>query len=213
MTTTAAVPDLYRARRGKVELVDVPELLLAAVDGQGDPGGPEFAGAIKALYGLSYTAHFLAKKQLGTAPRVLPLEALWWVDDHAAMDTFTRVAMGEADPNDVDRSLWRWRAFIVQPEPLDEHLLAEALIAAEKKATAPMPRLEVSRWREGLSAQLLHVGPYSAEAPSIVALHEGLTSLGYRPRGRHHEIYLGDPRRSAPEKLRTILRHPVEPAG
>jgi hypothetical protein len=211
--TTTAVPDLYRARRGKVEIVDVPELLTAAVDGQGDPGGPEFARAIRALYGVSYTAHFMLKKRAGTAPRVLPLEALWWVDDHAAWDTFTRVAVGEADPDDVDRRLWRWRAFIVQAEPLDEHLLAEAVDAAARKATESLPAVVVSRWTEGLSAQVLHVGPYAAEAPSIVALHEGIAALGYRPRGRHHEIYLGDPRRSAPEKLRTILRHPVEPVG
>lgn len=211
--TTTAVPDLYRARRGKVEIVDVPDLLLASVDGEGDPNGPAFADAVRALYGVSYTAHFLLKKRAGAAPRVLPLEGLWWVDDHAAVDTFTRVATGEADVDDVDRGLWRWRAFMVQPAPLDDDLLAEAVDASARKATGPLPVVQVSHWCEGLSAQLLHVGPYAAEAPSIVALHEGIAALGYRPRGRHHEIYLGDPRRSAPEKLRTLLRHPVEPVG
>jgi len=210
---TAVLPERYRTRRGQVALVDVPELLLASVDGAGDPNGPEFADAVRALYGVSYTAHFLVKKRAGEAPRVLPLEGLWWVDDHAASDTFTRVAIGEAAVDDVDRALWRWRAFIVQPAPLDEDLLAEAVAAAARKATEPLPAVQVSRWCEGLSAQLLHVGPYAEEAPSIVALHEGIAALGYRPRGRHHEIYLGDPRRSAPEKLRTLLRHPVEPLG
>jgi hypothetical protein len=208
---TAVLPERYRARRGAVALVDVPELLLASVDGQGDPGGPAFAAAVKALYGVSYTAHFLLRSRTGDAPRVLPLEGLWWVDDHAASDTFTRVATGEASVDDVDRSLWRWRAFIVQPDPLDQDLLAEAVETAAQKADDPPPPVEVSRWCEGLSAELLHVGPYAAEAPSIIALHEGIAALGYRPRGRHHEIYLGDPRRSAPEKLRTLLRHPVEP--
>ncbi len=209
---TEALPERYRARRGAVARVDGPELLVAYVDGEGDPNGPAFADATRALYGVSYTAHFLQKVRSGEAPRVLPLEGLWWVEDHAAFDTFTRVATGEVDVDAVDRGLWRWRAFIVQPEPLDEDLLAEAVEAAARKATGPLPPVEVSRWCEGLSAQLLHVGPYAAEAPSIVTLHEGIAALGYRPRGRHHEIYLGDPRRSAPEKLRTVLRHPVEAA-
>jgi hypothetical protein len=211
MTTASSVLDLYRAHKGRVDVVDVPEILIAAVDGQGDPDGPEFAAAIQALYGVSYPAHFLAMKRLGEAPRVMPLEALWWVEDDAATDTFTQVATGEASVDDVDRSLWRWRAFIVQPAPLDEDVLAAAVDTAAQKNPAGPPVI-VERWHEGLSAQILHVGPYAAEAPSIVALHDGLTALGYRARGRHHEIYLGDPRRSAPEKLRTILRHPVEPA-
>jgi hypothetical protein len=212
MTSTSALPDLYRARQGRVDVVDVPEQLVVAVDGRGDPGGPEFAAAVQALYAVSYPAHFLVKKRLGEAPRVMPLEALWWVEDGAALDTFTRVATGEASVDDVDRSLWRWRAFIAQPAPIDEEVLAAAVDTAEQKDPAA-PRVTVERWREGRCAQLLHVGPYAAEAPSIVALHAGLAAQGYRPRGRHHEIYLGDPRRSAPEKLRTILRHPVEPAA
>jgi hypothetical protein len=211
MATAPSVLDLYRAVQGRVDLVDVPELLLAAVDGQGDPGGPDFAAAIQALYAVSYPAHFLAKKRYGEAPRVMPLEALWWVEDDDARDTFTRVATGEASVDDTDRSLWRWRAFIVQPAPLDEVVLAAAIGEATRKDPTK-PAVTVERWSEGLSAQLLHVGPCSAEAPSIVALHHGIAELGYRPRGRHHEIYLGDPRRSAPERLRTILRHPVEPA-
>ena len=211
MATAASVLDLYRGRKGRVDLVDVPELLLVAVDGHGDPGGPDFAAAIQALYGVSYPAHFLIKKRHGQAPRVMPLEALWWVEDDDARDTFTRVATGEADVEDTDRSLWRWRAFMVQPEPLDEIVLEEAIAEATRKDPT-RSAVTVERWREGLCAQIMHVGPYAAEAPSIVALHHGIAELGYRPRGRHHEIYLGDPRRSAPERLRTILRHPVEPA-
>lgn len=211
MATAASVLDLYRGRKGRVDLVDVPELLLVAVDGQGDPGGPDFAVAIQALYGVSYPAHFLIRKRHGQAPRVMPLEALWWVEDDDARDTFTRVATGEANVEDTDRSLWRWRAFMVQPDPLDEIVLEEAIAEATRKDPT-RSAVTVERWREGLCAQTMHVGPYAAEAPSIVALHRGIAELGYRPRGRHHEIYLGDPRRSAPERLRTILRHPVEPA-
>jgi hypothetical protein len=98
------------------------------------------------------------------------------------------------------------------PDPIDGELIAAATPEAASKKDLPGPaRLEYIRWAEGRCAQLLHIGPYAAEAPSIAALHEAIAEAGYRPRGRHHEIYLGDPRRSAPEKLRTIIRHPVEP--
>ena len=101
----------------------------------------------------------------------------------------------------------------MQPDPIDAELIAAATAeAAGKKDLPGLARLEYIRWAEGRCAQLLHIGPYAAEAPSIAALHEAIAEAGYRPRGRHHEIYLGDPRRSAPEKLRTIIRHPVEPA-
>lgn len=100
----------------------------------------------------------------------------------------------------------------MQPEPIDGELVAIAQAEAERKKSSPaLGRLRYERWAEGLSAQLLHVGPYADEAPSISRLHAAITDAGYRPRGHHHEIYLGDPRRSAPEKLRTILRQPVEP--
>jgi hypothetical protein len=100
---------------------------------------------------------------------------------------------------------------IMQPDPIDEHMVSRALEKARKKGLGGLEDLRYERWEEGRSAQLLHVGPYAEEGPSIVRLHEGIAAAGYRPRGRHHEIYLGDPRRSAPEKLRTLLRHPVEP--
>jgi len=211
-TSTLSLMELYRARATRVDLVDVPELLVVAVDGAGSPEGPAFAEAIQTLYPVSYGAHFLLKKRTGTAPRVMPLEALWWVDDQAAQDTFTLVATGQASVDDVDRALWRWRALIVQPEPVDEALLAEAVEGARVKAPA-IDRLYIERWHEGLAAQVLHVGPYAAEAPTIVRLHDAIAGLGYQARGRHHEIYLGDPRRSAPEKLRTIIRHPVQLIG
>jgi hypothetical protein len=202
--------DLYRAHAGRVELVDVPEFLVVAVDGQGSPDGPDFAAAIQALYSVSYGAHFLVRKRDGGAPRVMPLEALWWVDDAATQDTFTAVATGAASVDDVDRALWRWQALITQQEPINEAVLTEAIDGARSKAPTAIDRVRVTRWNEGLAAQVLHIGPYSTEGPSIIALHQGIAALGLRPRGRHHEIYLGDPRRSAPEKLRTLLRHPVE---
>lgn len=203
---------LYKARRGRVDLIAVPLLGYLVVAGQGDPNGPGFADAVQSLYAVSYGAHFLAKKELGQAPKVRPLEAQWWVDDPKQQDIVMAVALGGASMADTDRDDWRWQAMIMQPAPLDEGIIARAIDKAREKPLASLERLEYVCWEEGLCAQTLHVGPFADEAPTIVALHEGLTAAGYRPRGRHHEIYLSDPRRSAPEKLRTLLRHPVEPA-
>lgn len=208
--TVTTAESLLKARRGRVQIVDVPEFGFASVQGSGPPGGPEFTEAVQALYSVSYTAHFVAKKEFGEAPKVMPLEGLWWAGGPDGDELFTAVARGEAEIADSDRGSWNWQVMIMQPEPISAELFAQALAAATAKKPLPgHDRLRYLRWAEGLSAQLLHVGPYSAEAPSIVALHTGLEAAGYRARGRHHEIYLGDPRRSSPERLRTILRHPV----
>ena len=214
MTAVAtSYESLLKARKGEVDFVDVPEFGFAAVTGSGAPEGPEFAGALQALYAVSFGAHFRLKKQAGEAPRVMPLEALWGVGDPGQQDIVTAVALGRTTMADTDRDCWRWQAMIMQPEPIDAELIAAVLAEARRKKPAPgLSRVRYLRWAEGRCAQLLHVGPYAAEAPSIAALHEAITAAGCRPRGHHHEIYLGDPRRSAPAKLRTILRHPVEPA-
>ena len=213
MTTLATdLGLLYKARATRVDIVAVPELGCVAVDGTRDPEGGAFAAAIQALYTTSYGAHFLVKRRDGTAPRVMSLEAQWWVDDPAQQGLVQAVAAGEASMADTDRDGWHWRAMIIQPEPIDAAVVAEALEQARtKKALPALDQVRYLRWCEGLSAQLLHVGPYAAEAPTIARLHAGIAAAGYRPRGRHHEIYLGDPRRCAPERLRTILRQPVEP--
>jgi hypothetical protein len=204
MTTIAtSYESLLKVRKGAVDIVDVPEFGFAAVAGTGEPGGTEFTAAVQALYSVSYGAHFRLKKLTGQAPRVMPLEGLWWVDDQAQQDIVAAVARGEATMADSERGSWRWEAMIMQPEPIGAELIAAA--------AAEAARLRYIRWAEGRCAQLLHIGPYAAEAPSIVRLHDAIAAAGYRPRGRHHEIYLGDPRRGAPEKLRTIIRHPVEP--
>ena len=214
MTTIAtSYESLLKVGKGAVDIVDVPEFGFAAVTGTGEPGGAEFTGAVQALYSVSYGAHFRLKKLTGEAPRVMPLEGLWWVDDPAQQDIVAAVARGEATMADSERGSWRWETMIMQPEPIGAELIAAAAAkAAGKKDLPGLARLRYIRWAEGRCAQLLHIGPYAAEAPSIVRLHDAIAAVGYRPRGRHHEIYLGDPRRSAPEKLRTIIRHPVEPA-
>lgn len=212
MTQVTGFESLYKVRKGVVDIVTVPEFGYVLIDGLGAPDGPDFADAIQALYSVSYGAHFLLKKTRGAAPRVLPLEALWWVDDPEQQDILAAVALGKANMADSDRDRWRWRALIMQPDPIDGDVVTKAIGQARAKALPALGRLRYERWAEGRCAQLLHVGPYAAEEPSIRRLHEGIAAAGYRARGHHHEIYLGDPRRSAPEKLRTILRHPVEPA-
>jgi hypothetical protein len=205
---------LYEVRKGKVEFVDVPELAFVVVDGGGDPGGDAFSDAVQALHAVSYGAHFAVKKAGRAAPRVMSLEALWWVEGADAQATMERFAAGEASIGESDRDTWRWRAMILQLPPIDEDVIVAAVAEARtKKDIASLDALRVERWTEGPSAQIMHIGPYSAEAASVVALHAAIVEHGLRPRGRHHEIYLGDPRTSAPDRLRTILRQPVEPAG
>jgi hypothetical protein len=203
---------LLKTRKGAVDTVDVPEFGFAAVTGTGEPGGAEFTAAVQALYSVSYGAHFRLKKLTGEATRVMLLEAAWWVDDPGQQDIVAAVARGEAAMADSEHGSWRWQAMIMQPEPIGAELIAAAAAEAARKKNLPgLVRLRYARWAEGRCAQLLHIGPYAAEAPSIVRLHDAIAAAGYRPRGRHHEIYLSDPRRCVPEKLRTIIRHPVEP--
>lgn len=214
MTTTAQAPDaLYRVRKGRIDFVDVPDLGYLIVPGAGAPASTEFSDAVQALYTVSYGAHFLLRKRSGPSTRVMPLEALWWVDDADQLALVKAVAAGETTMATGDMTKWHWQAMIMQPDPIDADLLAEATAEARgKKTLAALNRLRYERWEEGRCAQLLHTGPYSAEGPSIAKLHRAIAEAGYRPRGRHHEIYLGDPRRSAPDRLRTIIRQPVGPA-
>lgn len=189
--------ELYAPPREPV-LVTVPELAYLMVDGRGDPNtSAQYRLAIEALYIVAFTAKFAVKRAGGPDFGVMPLEGLWWVEGASAFDP-------EA------KSRWSWTAMIMQPDPVTA---AIAELACEKAAAEhPLPALERLRFEpfaEGLSAQVLHIGPYAAEGPTIAGLHRYIAEHGYEPTGKHHEIYLGDPRRSAPERLRTIIRQPV----
>jgi hypothetical protein len=187
----------------------VPELLFASVDGAGAPAGDGFQQALHVLYAVSYGVHFALKKH-GVESHVHPLEACWTTADPAGSFA-AALARGGFAGGDMDA--WTWTAMIRQPDGTPDELVAEVVEAAGRRGDVPgLDRLQVGLWREGLCAQLLHVGPYADELPSVQRLHEFIVVSGLRPVGRHHEIYLGDPRRAAPEKLRTILRQPVEPA-
>lgn len=191
--------NLYSASTSKVDIVEVPTLRYLMVDGQGDPNNnPAFTAAIEALFSLSYTLKFAIKKgPVGLDYVVMPLEGQWWVDDLAAFSY-------------SDRSGWRWTAMVLQPDAVTPELVAEqTAVVAKKKNPAALSLVRFAELMEGSSAQVMHLGPFSEEPPTIERLHAEIAALGYRPVGKHHEIYLSDMNRTAPEKLRTILRQPV----
>jgi len=196
---------LYRPSAKHPAIVDVPELAFLMVDGRGDPETAEpYHQALEALYSVAYTLKFTLKKADPERDfKIAPLEGQWWGDE---------VAPTMADLQS-DRDAWNWTMMIAVPDAVTPAEVAAAREAAARKRDLPAaPLLRLERLEEGLAAQILHVGPYAEEAPTIERLHAFAAAEGYELRGRHHEIYLGDPRRTAPERLKTVLRHPVQPA-
>ncbi|MWB97203.1 GyrI-like domain-containing protein [Agromyces seonyuensis] len=195
---------LFTAPTADFVEVDVPELTHLALAGHGDPNtAPAYAEAVGALYAVSYSLKMTSKRSGGPDWTVAPLEGLW---DAADPSVFTRGRKTE----------WDWTMLILQPAHVDAAAFeaAVAAVATKKPELAePLARLELRRWTEGRSLQILHVGPYDDEAPTLARLHdEVMPERGLAFDGLHHEVYLGDPRRAAPEKLRTILRQPVRPS-
>ena len=191
---------LYSAPAKSPVIVEVPEMNFIMIDGSGDPNtSKEFQGAVEAVFSVSYTLKFMIKKgPLAIDYGVLPLEGAWWADD---MTAFTA----------GDKASWKWTLMVMQPEYVTAELFEQALVQARKKKNLPaLDRLRLEAFHEGLSAQLLHVGPFSAEGPAVERLHHYIEQNGYRRRGKHREIYLSDLRRANPEKLRTIIRQPIE---
>ncbi len=183
--------------------VEVPVFSFLMVDGHGDPNvAPGYGHAVEALYSVSYTLKFALKRgPEGLDYRVMPLEGLWWVPD---MSAFTI----------EDKSAWDWTMMIRQPEQVDEDLFEQALAKATRKKELPAANLlRLERFAEGLPAQVMHIGPYSAEGPTIQRLHAFIADQGYERAGKHHEIYLSDPRRAAPGKMKTVLRQPMAKSG
>src|SRR5690554_3006967 len=180
-------------------IVEVPPMRYLAVDGHGDPNTSHlYVEAIEALYSVSYALKFDSKKRLGRDFVVGPLEGLWRADDPAAF-----VAR--------DKGSWNWTMLISQPDWVTDEVVADAIDKVRvRKELAALDKLGVLALDEGLSVQILHRGPYDDEAPTLARLHEEyLPEHGLTFNGDHHEIYLSDARRTAPAKLRTILRQPV----
>ncbi len=189
---------LWQPPIGRFVIVDVPKMQFAMIDGQGDPNVSEdYKAAIQWLYGVSYTLKFASKRELGRDYTVPPLEGLWWADD---MEDFHR----------REKSRWRWTMMIMQPDWIARPMFEQAVAKVREKLGEPPACLRLEDYDEGLSVQAMHVGPYDAEGPTIARLHgEFLPQNGLVETGHHHEIYIGDPRRTAPERLKTILRQPV----
>lgn len=203
-----ACKSLYAPSAKEFAMVDVPMIRYLAIDGQGDPNVElAYIQAVEALYSVSYALKFHSKKVLGRDYVVAPLEGLWWAEDMAA---FTA-----GDGAERDKSGWDWTMMISQPEWITTDVVAEILEqVAAKKQLPGLRSIRVAELAEGLSVQILHVGSYDDEGPVLERLHhEFMPANNLVFNGKHHEIYLGDPRRAAPEKLRTILRQPVAPAG
>ena len=195
---------LYRPSAKEVAVVDVPPLQFVMIDGAIEPGespgtSPAFGQAMQALYGISYTLKFASKRRQEDPIdySVMALEALWWVED---------------DDFDITRpDNWHWTAMMMQPEHITNDMFREALgQLAKKKPDLALDLLRFETFHEELSVQIMHIGPYAEEPATIAKMDEFARENGYRMRDRHHEIYLGDPRRADPAKLKTVLRHPIE---
>jgi hypothetical protein len=191
--------DGYRARPGEFRLIDVPVQQYLTIDGQGDPNASAFAQAIETLYPVAYAMKFASKQQLGRDYVVPPLEGLWWAED---MDTFT-VAR--------DKSRWSWTLLNLVPDWLTAADLAAAVDrVAAKRRPGRLDDVGLHSLAEGRCVQTLHIGTFDDEAAVLDRMHhEFIPANGLRMVLRHHEIYLSDFRRVAPEKRRTILRQPV----
>lgn len=195
--------DSYRATRGRFRVLDLSERQYLMIDGHGDPNtAPAYREALEALYPVAYTLKFASKTELDLDYVVPPLEGLWWADD---MDAFTTRR---------DKSLWSWTMLLFVPEWIDQSRFAAAVEAVRAKSDPTrLDEVRLEPLTEGRCVQTLHVGSFDDEGPVLERMHdEFIPSQGLRRSGKHHEIYFSDVRRVAPEKWRTILRQPVEPA-
>jgi hypothetical protein len=190
----------YTARRDTFDVVTVPPMQFLMVDGHGDPNtSAAYANALQTIYPVAYALKFFSKKELGRDYVVMPLEALWWSDD---MDAFTLAR---------DKSRWDWTLMIMVPDWITGAHRDVAVEAIERKGGAPaLTELRLETYDEGLAVQTLHVGAYDDEGPVLDTMHRDfIPAQSLRMTGKHHEIYLSDPRRTSPDRLKTILRQPV----
>ncbi len=214
MSTTAVMFERPETRReemagrpGVVRFLHLPERTFVMVDGEGPPAEAAFTARMPGLYATAWSLRFALKRR-GAADKVGLLEGLWWTTD----GTTDLDSIFGGDPAVGDRATWRWTLMIALPDQATDIELETALEEGRRKLESPYrDGLRIEPFAEGDVAQLLHQGPYSAERSSIERLHAAIAAAGLRPVGRHHELYVGDPRRSAPERLRTILRQPVTP--
>lgn len=190
--------ELYRPSAKQVAVVEVPTFNYLMIDGRGDPNtAEEYKEAVETLYAVAYTLKFMIKKgEIGQDYVVMPLQGLWWVDNMAEF-------------NMERKEEWQWKMMILQPPPVSEAMVRAAIAQTAKKKNPPaLDKVRFASLHEGTAAQIMHIGPYAAEAPNIEKIHQFIAANGGQLRGKHHEIYLSDPRRTAAEKLKTIIRQP-----
>ena len=188
----------YNPTAKEVTLIDVPKMNFIMIDGQGAPESPQFAQSIQALYPIAYTIKFDKKKAGGPDFTVMVLEALWWAEN---MKVFM--------PETADRNKWQWTVIMLLPDFITRKDFENAVAAAQKKKDNPaLSKVRFESFTEGKSAQIMHIGPYSAEGPNIQKLHHKIVEIGGKLSGKHHEIYLSDPRRVTPDKMKTVVRQP-----
>ncbi|WBB68920.1 GyrI-like domain-containing protein [Micromonospora sp. WMMD812] len=192
--------DAYRAQQGRFRVVDVPDMRYLMIDGHGDPNtSPAFTEAVEALYPVAYKLKFASKRDLGRDYVVPPLEGLWWAEDMASF-TVAR-----------DKSRWHWTLMLMVPDWIDQTMFSTVVEQVRaKNQPARLDDVHLETLSEGRCVQTLHIGSFDDEADVLAQLHhEVIPNQGFRLVGTHHEIYLSDFRRVAPEKRRTILRQPV----
>jgi len=183
----------------KPNIINVPKAKFLAITGRGEPGGEAYRSALNALYTVAYTIKFKTKAQ-GKDFTVMGLEGLWWWDKPV-----TRLS--EAPP----REEWNWKSMILQPDFITEEMVEAAKEEAKaKKGLKDIDKIKLEAYEEGLSAQIMHIGPYSEEEPTIERLHAFIAENDFKMRLFHHEIYMSDHRRVPPEKWKTIIRQPIE---
>ena len=191
--------DLYNPPRKPV-IIDVPEMQFLMIDGKGDPNTAlEYQEALQALYPVAFTLKFMLKKTGVLDYTVPPLEGLWWAKN---MDVFTI---------DGRKDEWLWTMMIMQPQQVTQVQLKEAIDDVRRKKNPKLlDRIRLETYHEGLAVQIMHIGPYSEEGPIIQRMHQHAFDEGYKLHRKHHEIYLSDPRRAKPEKMRTVIRQPIK---
>lgn len=189
---------LYKPSANEVSEVNVPAFNFLMIDGEGNPNASQsYKEAVEALFSVSYAIKFSLRKESGVDYTVMPLEGLWWADD---MATF------HADKKES----WKWTMMLMQPPEIDKRAVSLAIDGLQKKKSLPaLKNLRYEKFKEGHSAQILHLGPFSTEGPTILRVHDYISARSAL-RGKHHEIYLSDIRKAAPDKWKTIIRQPME---
>ncbi|WP_055668188.1 GyrI-like domain-containing protein [Desnuesiella massiliensis] len=192
--------ELYSQSEKEISILEVPRFNYLMIKGNGNPNtSKEYEDAVQALFSVSYGIKFMIKKsELKINYGVMPLEGLWWTEDMKDFSIY-------------NKDIWKWCAMIMQPDVVTENYVSKALDEiAKKKQLNSLSKIEYKEHEEGIVAQIMHIGPYADEAPTIERLHSFIDGKGYKLKGLHHEIYLNDPRKCAPEKMKTIIRQPIE---